>query len=117
MNNYNERTGVSTARFEMKDLNQDIAKVVDTLQVGQISEAFTYTNKSGQRVCAIVKLKERIDGHRANSAEDFQVLREVVYEKRCQEKLNQWIAKKAQTTYVRISPAWRNCEFKYQWQQ
>ncbi|MBR1889406.1 MAG: peptidylprolyl isomerase [Alloprevotella sp.] len=117
MNNYNERTGVSTARFEMKDLNQDIAKVVDTLQVGQISSPFVYTNKKGQQVCAIVKLKERIEGHRANTTEDFQVLKDVVYEKRCQEKLDKWIAKKAETTYVRISPDWRNCNFQYNWQQ
>ncbi|MBR1386923.1 MAG: peptidylprolyl isomerase [Alloprevotella sp.] len=117
MNNYNERTGVSTARFEMKDLNQDIAKVVDTLEVGQISQPFVFTNRKGQQVCAIIKLKERIDGHRATTTEDFQILRQVVHQKRCQERIDQWVAKKAETTYVRISPNWRNCDFKYKWQQ
>ena len=34
-----------TSRFEMKDLPADVAKVVDTLQVGEISRAFTMVNE------------------------------------------------------------------------
>ena len=36
-----------TSRFEMKDLPADVAKVVDTLQVGEISHAFTMVNEKG----------------------------------------------------------------------
>ena len=102
-----------SSRFQMKDLPQDIAKVVDTLQVGQVSRAFEYTNERGQKVCAIVKLKNRIDGHKANMAEDFQVLRDVVINKRREEKVEEWIEKKIASTYVRISPNWRGCDFRY----
>lgn len=102
-----------SSRFQMKDLPQDIAKVVDTLQVGQVSSAFEYTNERGQKVCAIVKLKNRIDGHKANMTEDFQVLRDVVINKRREEKVEEWIEKKIASTYVRISPNWRGCDFRY----
>ena len=71
-----------TSRFEMKDLPADVAKVVDTLQVGQISKAFTMVNDKSQTVCAVVRLKNRIDGHRASLTEDFQILRNNVVEKR-----------------------------------
>ncbi|MBR1733731.1 MAG: peptidylprolyl isomerase, partial [Alloprevotella sp.] len=66
-----------TSRIEMKDLNQDIAKVVDTLRVGQVSDAFIMTNDKGQKVCAIVKLKNRIESHPASMTEDFQRLHDV----------------------------------------
>lgn len=97
----------------MKDLPQDVAKVVDTLQVGQVSTAFRMTNDKGQVLCAIVKLKNRIEGHHASLTEDFQVMRDVVVNKRREDRIEKWIKDKIQTTYVRISPDWRNCTFQY----
>ena len=103
-----------TSRFEMKDLPADVAKVVDTLQVGQISKAFTMINDKSQTVCAVVRLKNRIDGHRAGLTEDFQTLRNNVVDKRREEKIEEWLKKKISQTYIRISPEWRNCDFRYE---
>ena len=114
MANVIQETRTISSRFQMKDLPQDVAKVVDTLQVGQVSRAFRMTNQEGQTVCAIVRLKSRIDGHHANMTEDFQVLRDQVIAKRREEKINNWIKEKVNSTYVRISPDWRNCDFKYE---
>lgn len=114
MANVIQETRTISSRFQMKDLPQDVAKVVDTLQVGQVSRAFCMTNQKGQTVCAIVRLKSRIDGHHANMTEDFQVLRDQVIAKRREEKINNWIKEKVNSTYVRISPDWRNCDFKYE---
>lgn len=102
-----------TSRFQMKDLPSDVAKVVENMQPGEISKAFRMTNEKGQTVCAIVRLKNRIEGHRATVIEDFQRLKDVVFEKRSEELLDKWIREKQKTTYVRINPNWRNCEFKY----
>ena len=102
------------ARFEMKDLPQDVAKVVDTLKVGQVSNAFTMIDpKTGQEVCAIVKLRSRIESHPANATEDFQTLRNVYLNRRKQEVIQKWIADKIKSTYTRISPEWRNHQFEY----
>ena len=114
MANVNMEDRSISSRFQMKDLPQDVAKVVDTLQVGEVSRAFRMTNEKGQTVCAIVKLKNRIDGHRASITEDFQRLREVVVAKRREEKIEQWIKDKIKSTYVRINPEWRNCTFQYE---
>ena len=114
MANVDQQNGTVSSRFEMQDLPADVAKVVDTLSVGQISRAFRMTNDKGQEVCAVVMLKNRIEGHPANMTEDFQTLRDVVVNKRKEEKLEQWIKDKIKTTYVRISPDWRNCKFHYE---
>lgn len=113
MANVNQQTGSISSRFETKDLPQDVAKVVDTLKVGEISRAFRMTNDKGQEVCAIVLLKNRIEGHHASMTEDFQTLRDEVVNKRSEEAIEQWIQDKIKTTYIRISPEWRNCHFKY----
>ena len=114
MANVDQQDGTVSSRFEMQDLPADVAKVVDTLSVGQISRAFRMTNDKGQEVCAVVMLKNRIEGHPANMTEDFQTLRDVVVNKRKEEKIEQWIKDKIKTTYVRISPDWRNCKFHYE---
>lgn len=102
-----------TSRFKMEELPQEIAKVVNNMQIGDISKAFILNNEKGQRVCAVVKLKNRIEGHYANTTEDFQVLKDVVLEKKRNEKIEQWIKDKIQKTYIKIDPEWKNCEFKY----
>lgn len=114
MANVDQQNGTVSSRFEMQDLPADVAKVVDTLSVGQISRAFRMTNDKGQEVCAVVMLKNRIEGHPANMTEDFQTLRDVVVNKRKEEKIEQWVKDKIKTTYVRISPDWRNCKFHYE---
>lgn len=114
MANVDQQNGTVSSRFEMQDLPADVAKVVDTLSVGQISRAFRMTNDKGQEVCAVVMLKNRIEGHPANMTEDFQTLRDVVVNKRKEEKIEHWIKDKIKTTYVRISPNWRNCNFHYE---
>lgn len=102
------------SQFEMKDLPQDIAKVVATMNVGEISPAIrVVSDKTGQEECIIVKLKSRVEGHRANMTEDYQVLKDVVTSKRNQQKIDNWIAEKIRTTHVVISPEWRNCNFQY----
>ena len=113
MANEDPETEQVTSRFEMKALPQDVAKVVDTLEVGQISAPFRMINNTGHEVCAIVKLKNRIDGHRANITEDFQIMRNVVMNARSQEVLDKWIREKIKNTYVRIDKDWRDCNFHY----
>ncbi len=106
---------IITSRFQMKDLPQDVAKVVDNLKVGEVSKAFRMTDeKTGSEICAIVKLKNRIEGHHANMTEDFQVLRKVVMQKRKNAAIQKWLAEKIKSTYVRISPEWRNHKFEYE---
>ncbi len=107
----NSETG--TSKFEMQELPQEIARVVNTMNVNEISRPFIMMNNKGKEVCAIVKLKSRVKGHKATLTEDFQALKDVVLEKKQTEKIEKWIKEKQKTTYVRINEKWRNCDFKY----
>ena len=103
-----------SSRFELQDLPQEVAKVVYEMPVGEVSEPFMMKDpKTGKDICAIVKLKSRIEGHKATPTEDFQVIKEVIAGKMRQEKLEAWIKEKQKTTYVRINENWRDGEFQY----
>jgi peptidyl-prolyl cis-trans isomerase SurA len=103
-----------TSKFRMQDLPPEIARIVDTMQVGNISQPFQMINARGKTVCAIVKLKSRIDGHKATITEDFQVMKDVVLNKRKEECISQWIEKKIKTVYVRLNDRYRDCQFEHQ---
>lgn len=107
----NPNTGSS--KFEMKDLPQEVAKAVVNMNVGEISAPFVMVNNKGKEVVAIVKLKNKVAGHRANIRDDYQLMQDIVHNKLCEEKIDKWIRNMQKTTYVRINDEWKNCEFKY----
>ena len=103
-----------TSKFRMQDLPTEIARVVDTLKVGQVSEAFQMTNSRGKTVCAIVMLKSRVEGHRATITEDFQAMKEVVLRNRREAYLKDWVKEKLKTIYVRVNDRYKDCTFEYE---
>lgn len=103
-----------TSRFKMADLPAEVAKAVDTLSVGAISKPFMMINERGKTVCAIAKLKNRIDGHKATITEDFQVMKNLVLNKRRNQVLHDWVVKRIKSTYVRINDRYRDCQFEYE---
>lgn len=107
----NPETG--TSRFEMQELPQEIAKVVDEMKPGDVSKAVTIIDRKQKTVCMLVRLKARYPGHKANVAADYQELRDIVRMAKTQDAIDNWIKEKQKTTYIRISPNWSNCDFKY----
>lgn len=106
----NPATG--TPRFGMADLPQEVAKKINTMSVGEISEPFVMIDpKLNREVVAIVKLTDRIEGHKANIADDYQTIKDLYENQRRNEILRQWLENKIKNTYVRIEDGWRNCDF------
>ena len=109
----NPQTG--STRFQMQDLPHDVAQRVETMQLGDISEAFVMMDEAKNReVVAIVRLTNRIEGHKANLSDDYNQLK-TMYEVVAKEKiLKDWVEQKIHNTYVHIEEGWDNCEFQYQ---
>jgi len=103
-----------TSRFKMAELPSEVARAVDTLTVGQISKPFTMINERGKTICAIAKLKSRIGGHKATITEDFQVLKNLVLNKRRNQVLHDWVVKRIKSTYVRVNDRYRDCKYEYE---
>lgn len=102
-----------SSRFELQELPQEVARAVYSMQIGEVSAPFVMVDKKGKTICAIVKLKSRIEGHKATPTEDFQVVKDVIVAKIKEEKIKEWIKEKQRTTYVRINGDWCDCEFQY----
>ena len=108
-------TGMArTSHFAMRDLPSEIARVVETMKVGDISAPFKMIDARGKEVCAIIKLKSRVDEHRATITEDLQPMKDIVIAKKRQDIIHKWIEKKVKETYVKMAPEYRDCDFEYE---
>lgn len=103
-----------TSKLQMQELPQEVARAVDGLQVGEVSKPFEMINTRGKTVCAIAKLKNRVEGHKATITEDYQILKDVVLNKRREEALHEWVVNKIKNVYVRVNDQYKNCNFEYQ---
>lgn len=113
VNNHPRSNHGGTPRFELSEINPDIARVVGSMEVGEMSKPFIMTNDKGKKVTAIVKITTRNEGHKANISNDYQIIKQMAEESMRQDMLNGWVQKKIESTYVRIDPQWSNCHFKY----
>lgn len=113
VNNTPQSVNAGTPRFALNELNQDIARIVGDMKIGTISEPFIMVNDKGRKVAAIVKVTNKNEGHRANINNDYQIIKSMAENNRRQKMIDEWLQKKIETTYVRIDPAWKNCDFKY----
>ena len=107
----NRNTG--TSKFEYQDLPAEVAKVVYDMNVGEISKPFSMMNSNNKEVVAIVKVKSKVDNHKANLTDDYQMLKAYYEDKKGDDFIKDWITKKQKETYINIDPAWNECEFQY----
>ncbi len=103
-----------TSRFQMKDLPTEVARKVEDMKVGDVSDAFRMINEKGKTVVAIVKLKSRTPAHRATITEDYQVMKNQVLAKQRADFLHQWVVNKIKTTYVKMNDRCKSCKFEYE---
>lgn len=115
MTNNNEYSNLyRSSKFEMQDLPTEIARQVEKMNPGEVSEAFIMKNNNHKDVAAVVKLTNRIPGHRANLSDDYNLLKKMYENHKKEEILKDWLEKKIKETYVKIEPGWQSDQFRYQ---
>ncbi|MFV0363513.1 MAG: peptidylprolyl isomerase [Suipraeoptans sp.] len=110
-NDYSNYAG--TARFEMKDLPQEVARAVDKMSIGEVSKPFTLLDNSGKQSVALLRLKNRVDAHKANLSDDYQIMKSIVEGRKKEEVIKKWVQSKIKTTYIRINDDWKICDFQH----
>jgi peptidyl-prolyl cis-trans isomerase SurA len=108
----NPQTGSS--KFEVSQLDPAVSKVITNMKIGEISDPFLMQDPKRQRqVYTIVKLLDKTKPHKANLAEDYQILSDMCLKKKKEKVYEDWIADKVAKTYIRIDDTYKNCNFKF----
>lgn len=114
MVNRNENSNYSsTSRFLMQDLPQEVSKVIAKMAIGDISQPFTMIDAKGKQIVSIVRLKNRVESHKANLSDDYQIMKSIAEGQKREDVIKKWVQGKIKSTYVRINKDWANCDFQY----
>ncbi len=101
-------------KFEIGDIAPQINKAIQGSEIGDISNPFKMIDeRKGKETFRIVLLKNRTSPHRASLRSDYQLLKEMLEDKKREEVINNWIKEKQRTTYITIDEKWLNCDFEY----
>ena len=114
MSSANNEEGVLTSKFRMRDLPTEVAREVEKMSPGEVSNPFTMVNSRGKAVSAIIKLVSRTEGHKADISKDFQVMKKVVVAKEKEKAVHDWVVEKIKHTYVKMADRYKGCNFEYQ---
>jgi len=100
-----------TTLFTLEELDRNTYTVVRDMKPGEISRPFKTTDENGNTVFRIVRLDNQIPAHVADIKEDYQALYNAALLEKRSEKFNDWINKKIEVTYIRISEEFKSCQF------
>ncbi|PIF02173.1 MAG: peptidylprolyl isomerase [Draconibacterium sp.] len=103
-----------STKFSTDELDPDVSKVITEMETNEISKPFeTIVQENQQTVFKIIKLVKRIDSHKANLQNDYQILADAYLQKKKEDVFNEWVADKQGDTYIRIDPTYANCNFHF----
>ena len=97
--------------FTLEELNPEMYVKVRDLKVGEISEPFRTTDDDNNVVFRVVRLDNELPAHRANLKDDYQSLSDAALMNKRTKIYDQWIKKKIEVTYIRVSNEFRSCAF------
>jgi peptidyl-prolyl cis-trans isomerase SurA len=104
-----------TTWFEMEQLEPQVSFVINKLEVGQISAPVPTQTEEGKEAFRLVKLKSRVEPHRANLVDDYSLLTNLTLEYKKELKIIDWVNKHVENAYIMIIDDYKDCEFDYDW--
>lgn len=109
----------ASTKWTVEEINQLDPKLVVTINemnIGDVSKSMEFTsypdNKPSFR---IIKLKNRIDPHKANLKDDYQKLLQMASADRGRKELKEWIKKRSKLTYIKIDDEYKGCSYENNW--
>ncbi len=103
-----------SSNFELSAIQQPLlAKKLQKMEVGEISKPFSVKDDKGHDIYVIIKQKRKIEPHKANLKDDYQLVQSIMTEKRRQDAITEWIKEKQLDTYITIDEEWVDCNFEF----
>ncbi|MFO0356781.1 MAG: peptidylprolyl isomerase [Sphingobacteriaceae bacterium] len=101
---------------EISQIDQKMVLTINELNIGEISKTMEFMNYAENKPAfRIIKLKNRIDPHKANMKDDYQKLSQMASSEKSRKALKDWIKKRSKITYIKIDEEYKNCKFENNW--
>jgi peptidyl-prolyl cis-trans isomerase SurA len=63
----------------------------------------------------IIKVHRKVQPHRANLKEDYQFIKRMASQEITEKRMNEWVRKRIDRTYVKVNTEVYNCDFRNPW--
>ncbi|MEI6020910.1 MAG: peptidylprolyl isomerase [Bacteroidota bacterium] len=107
----------ASTKFDNEDLiqiDQNFVVTLNSMKVSDVSKPMQFSERDGHPAFRIVKLKNRIDPHKANLKDDYQRLMQMATREKNKNDLKLWIKKRSKITYIKLDPDYK-CQFDNDW--
>lgn len=104
-----------STQMEIDKLDPALALMIDTLKPGSFSQPQVFDAGKGEKSCRIVWMKSITTPHKANLKDDYSRIQEVALQQKKNGEMNKWVADKAPSYYLKVDPAYRDCEEIKNW--
>lgn len=98
-----------TSYLTIDQLDRSIVAVLDQLPIKGYSEPLVFTDERGKKGVRLLYLKDRIEPHRENLAQDYLKIMDKLLEKKRKEKLRKWLETKVATFYLAVDKKRMHC--------
>jgi peptidyl-prolyl cis-trans isomerase SurA len=107
-------TNTMSSKFAVEELDADVSKILTKMNLNEISKPFeTIDQENQQMIYKTVKLLNKIDSHKADLQNDYQILAELYLAQKKEDVLQEWISERQSQTYIRIDNTYANCNFRF----
>lgn len=101
----------ASTKFSLDELPTNEYSVIKDLKVGELSEPFESRDENGKIAFKIVRIKRKIEAHRANLKDDYEMIEQMTLMNKQQSVVDKWINEKKRKTYIHIDESFLKCEF------
>jgi peptidyl-prolyl cis-trans isomerase SurA len=98
----------------LSQLDQNMIVTLNSMKVGELSKPMQYSERDGRPSFRVLKLKNRIDPHKANLKEDYQKLSMMATQDKNEKDVKDWIKKRSKNTYIKLDAEY-SCKFENDW--
>lgn len=108
----------ASTKFDNEEISQmdpNMIVILNSMKVGDISKPSQFVSQTdGKPGYRILKLKNRIDPHKANMKDDYQKLSQMATQAHNEKLVKDWIKKRSKITYIKLDPEY-SCKFENEW--
>ena len=105
-----------TTFFTFEELDPSIRYIVERMNIGDVSDPSLSKSQDGtQAAYRLVKLNNKIEEHKANIVDDFDLLKEYALSNKKQSVLEKWVSNNLANTYINISNDLSECACYNKW--
>jgi peptidyl-prolyl cis-trans isomerase SurA len=101
----------ASTKFTLDELPTNEYSVIKDLKVGELSEPFESRDENGKVAFKIVRINKKIEAHRANLKDDYEMIEQMTLMNKQQSVVDKWITEKKKKTYIHIDESFLECEF------